>query len=466
MPISPMLRGLRSGFGKLATISGIALILVMFALPTFAMTGDQPAATDPVATADPQSSSTPAVAPAPTGFMHQDYMLNWGPERQKLADKGFTFDFHFITDLFGDPNPPSGDDERFGGYKRIRGTVDYDFSKTTSLKGLNFHATGVWQNGVNMGGVIGSIASPSGIVSSHQFRLDSIWLLQKLAHDKVEVSAGIMAAQDFYGLQTYIGDYVNEAMFYNFGNQGNVRMSYDPESGPAAQIKIIPSKSFYVLTGWFMPSDDGEKHVYPTGFDYKNGHYGSTWDIEGGYNTFANSKNTYQGVVRVGFSYNGSKAGTNSALLGHSGFFDYKAGRYVDGNWLTYVQVNQPIWRVSTANNRGADLTFGVNTGPQNKSEVPTEYTAGLIFRGPIPGRLKDSFAFGMVYSKVGNDYNNYHKSLPLGVALNNEKLFEINYKIQVAPWMVFQPVAEFYQDVGGSSSNATLAGFRLVTHF
>jgi porin len=449
----------------------------MFALPAFAITGDQPAAVDTAVavqpTDDPQNTPNPAVAPPPpTDMMHRDYMLPWGAGRQRMADKGFTFDFHFITDLFGDPNPPSGDDERFGGYKRIRGTVDYDFSKTTSLKGLNFHATGVWQNGVNMGGVIGSIASPSGIVSSHQFRLDSIWLLQKLAHDKVQVSAGIMAAQDFYGLQTYIGDYVNEPMFYNFGNQGNVRMSYDPESGPAAQIKIMPSKSFYVVTGWFMPSDDGEKHVYPTGFKYENGHYGSTWDIEGGYNTFANSKNTYQGVVRVGFSYNGSKAGTNSALLGSSGFPDYKAQKYVDGNWLVYIQVNQPIWRVSTANNRGADLTFGVNTGPQNKSEVPTEFTAGLIFRGPIPGRLKDSFAFGMVYSKIGSDYNYDRENglLPSGAlpapGLNDEKLFEINYKIQVAPWMVFQPVAEFYQDVGGSSSNATLAGFRLVTHF
>jgi carbohydrate-selective porin OprB len=70
-----------------------------------------------------------------------------------------------------------------------------------------------------------------------------------------------------------------------------------------------------------------------------------------------------------------------------------------------------------------------------------------------------------MVYSKWGSDFNNYIVSLG-GPSLSDEKLFEINYKCMIAPWLQFQPVGQFYRNVGGSSDHATLAGFRLVTTF
>jgi porin len=471
-----MFRCLRSGFGKLAVVSGFALILVMFAFPMFAVTGDQPADT-PAAAADPQSSTTPAVAPPPSGmmFMHQDYMLNWGPERQRLADRGFSFNFFYITDALGDFGVHSGTDERFSNWQRVRGTIDLDFGKFSSAKGLSFHATGVWQNGVNMGGVIGSIANPSGIVSSHQFRLDSIWLSQKFAHDRVVVTAGIMAAQDFYGIQEFGGSFLNEPMDYNFGNMGNVRASYDPESGPGAELKIIPEKHFYVKTGYFLPADDGEEHVYPTGFSYSNGSHGGTSDTEVGFYTDPGAPTTrksYPGIIKAGFIYNGSKAGSVSAFTGTSGFPDYKALQFVDHNYTFYFQANQPVFRVAAGSNRGLDLTVGMNIGPQNKSQVPTEVTAGAIFNGPIPGRSKDGLAFGFVYSKIGSDYNNdvVNGNLPSGAppapALNDEKLFELNYKVQVFPWFVLQPVYQHYSDVGGTGNSASIAGFRLVTTF
>jgi porin len=488
MAISPMPRGHRSGFGKLAVISGFALILFMLILPAFAFAGDPPAAADPAVILpdpDPQGSVLPPPVQGGMSFMHQDYMLNWGPERQRLAEKGFTFNFHYITDAVGDVKSPAGVPERFGNWQRIRGTVDYDFGKSTELKGLLFHATGVWQNGVNMGAVIGSIANFSGIVSSHQFRLDSINLTQKLAKDKFEISAGIMAAQDLYGLQTYIGSFVNEPMFYNFGNMGNVRASYDPESGPAADIKFIPSKRFFVRTGWFAPSDDGEEHTYPTGFNYSNGHHGSTWDTEADFFTDPDApatRKSYPGVLRFGFIYNGSQASSTlypacltTVPSGCGGFTNYGslvavapgvfAPTQVNGNYTFYFQANQPVYRVTAGSSRGLDLTFGFNIGPQNKSEVPTEFTAGGIFRAPFASRPKDSLAVGLVYSKIGSDYNTFLtlNGLP---SLNDEKLIEVNYLIQVFPWFTFQPVYQYYSSVGGTNTAAALAGFRVITVF
>jgi carbohydrate-selective porin OprB len=120
---------------------------------------------------------------------------------------------------------------------------------------------------------------------------------------------------------------------------------------------------------------------------------------------------------------------------------------------------------VAPGSNRGMDLTFGVNAGPQHKSEVPTEFTGGLIFNGPIKARPKDGLALGFVFSKIGTDFNRFQNSKSL-VGLNNETLIELNYKIQVFPWFTLQPVYQHYTNVGGSKNTAANAGFRLMTTF
>src|SRR6516225_11186799 len=77
----------------------------------------------------------------------RQYLLgDWGGERTKLAEKGITFDFFYISDM--QANPSGGLQQTQAGWERIRGTVDIDFDKMISWQGLSFHATGLWQSGV------------------------------------------------------------------------------------------------------------------------------------------------------------------------------------------------------------------------------------------------------------------------------------------------------------------------------
>jgi carbohydrate-selective porin OprB len=476
-----MLRGLRSGFGKVAVISSFALILVIFALPAFALAGDQPATVDSaVATQPPddpqddtQNSPSPAVAPAPpSDMMHRNYMFNWGTERQKWADKGFSFNFFYITDAFYDFHRPTAETrDVYNNWNRIRGTVDLDFGKMSDAKGLSFHVTGLWQNGSNMGAIIGSISNPSGLVSFHQFRLDSMWMQQKLVKDKIVLTAGLIASRDFYGLQEYGGSFLIEPLDYAFGNLGNVRASFDPSTGPGAEVKIIPEKHFYVKTAYIMPSsldlNAAGEDVYPTGFNYRNGAFGSTSNTEVGFYSDPDAPTTrksYPGIIKAGYIYNGGRD-----------FYDYSANRFVSGNYTVYLQANQPVFRTAAGSNRGIDVTVGFNIGPQNKSQVPSEYTAGLIFNGPIPGRAKDGLNFGFVYSKISSDYNRDVVAgalptvppTPPAPELSDEKAYEVNYKAMVFPWLVFQPTFQYYQNVGGRPhGDAGLIGFRFVSTF
>jgi porin len=127
-----------------------------------------------------------------------------------------TFDFFYVADLLS--NPVGGLTQDNTGWGRIRGTIDIDFGKLTGWHGLTFHATGLWQYGVNLGANMGVIANPSGLVSAHATRLDSFWLQQSFFHDRLFLRAGQFAGLDFYGNQEYGASYIIEPLDYALGN--------------------------------------------------------------------------------------------------------------------------------------------------------------------------------------------------------------------------------------------------------
>jgi len=472
-------------------------MLVLFVLPTFARTADQMTSENIPATEDPQCAT--ASAACKTSWKNSDYVLPWGETRKKLADKGFTFNIFYITDALGDPSVPHGTREVFQNWQRARATVDYDFGKATRLKGLSFHATGVWQNGQNMGAIIGSVANPSSLVSSHEFRVDSIWLQQTFLKNKFQVTAGLMASQDFYGVQEYGGYFVNEPMGYNYGTMGNVRASYDPSSGPAGNLRIMPNRWIWIQSGFFMPSDpNSSRNVYPTGFNYSNGFHGSTWNFEAGVHTFAArpiTEKNYAGVIKGGYIFNSSNAGATVCPNCPGGFYNYKKGRYDNDNWLIYGQIAQPVWREKAGSTRGLDMTFGATAGPSNKTgllhqttgidaaDLSSQFTMGAIFHGPIAQRPRDSISFGVVYSLYENGYKGYFaQTAPVNLQLYpnygpgtthsgqpqlaNEQLYELNYSAMIMAGWQLQPVVQFYNNVGGTKNAATVAGFRLKVTF
>jgi carbohydrate-selective porin OprB len=279
-----------------------------------------------------------------------------------------------------------------------------------------------------------------------------MWFQQALFNNKLYLKAGQFAAQDFYGVQEYGGNFLIEPLDYAFGNLGNVRASWDPASGPAGEIKVVPTKRFYVKTGWFSP-----RNYSDTGFGYRktDNHFpdsSSTWNSEVGFFTDPNpprTRKSYDGIVKVGSLYNGGK------------FYDYKNNVYSGGNYLVYVQVAQPVYRMMPGNNRGLDITGGVSAGPASKSEVPTEITFGATFNGPITVRPRDKASFGLVYSKISDQYNRSTLA-----NLSDEKALEFNYLFQATPWLLIQPVYQYYSNVGGTRNSVALGGLRLQVTF
>jgi porin len=403
------------------------------------------------------TSPAPASASPPPPAPRQYALGDWGGERTRLANKGVTFDFFYVADLLS--NPVGGLTQRNTGWGRIRGTVDVDFGKLTGWHGLTFHATGLWQFGTNLGANIGSIANPSGLVSAHTTRLDSFWLQQSFLHDRLFLRAGQFAGLDFYGVQEYGGSYVIEPLDYALGNLFPTTFeSFNPAATPAAEIRVIPWRTLYVKAAVLSGNRDPYNQD-TTGFNFQIkdspvfvdeiGYFINPIEAPGD-----KPRKTYPGHYKFGSAYNAGK-------------FPNAQGVEYPGNYLIYAGANQAVYRTSADSTQGLDLLAAWDWSPPDSNRQNTQTTLGARYNGPFSARPQDSVAFAFIYSRIADPYRaiGISPGLPL---LGSEKAIELNYAAYIRPYLLFEPVFQYYDDVGANSHipNAAVFGFRVKVDF
>jgi porin len=384
---------------------------------------------------------------------------DWGGERSSLASKGVAFDFFYVADL--QANPVGGLEQTQAGWGRIRGTMDIDFGKLADWNGLTFHVTGLWQFGGNLGADIGTLANPSGLVSAHTTRLDSFWLQKAFFNKRLFIRAGQFAGLDFYGNQEYGASYLIEPLDYALGNLFSTTYeSFNPAATPAAQIQVYLWRNLYIKSAVLS----GNRNPYqqdPTGFHFqiKNtpvfaNEIGFTHDEQALYGQTRLDRKTYPGIYKFGAAYNGGK-------------FTDAAGVQSNGNYLVYGMANQALYRSDDGSNRGLDGLIAFDWSPNDVNRENSQVTAGFRYNGPIQARPQDGVAFAFVYTHIGDPFQSI--GIPTGAPfLGSEKAIEVNYAAQLKPYLLWQPVFQYYWDVGGNSRvpNAAVLGFRVKVDF
>jgi carbohydrate-selective porin OprB len=401
------------------------------------------------------------------------YLLgDWKGERSTLEDKGVTFDFYYIDDALANPY---GGREDAGVWGRIRGSADVDFSKFTSWQGLTFHATGVWQYGVNLSSqYTGTLVNSSSLPSAHTLRMDSYFLQQYLLHHKMAVRLGQIAAYDSYGSSEYGASFVNLVMGYAHSNLNQaVTFSFNPAGVPSFEVKVLPIDHLYIK-GMVESQERNPYTTDPNGFAFHLG--GPVVSTEIGYlrDPKAEGATTTMGAdpfTTVGDSGN------------HPGVYKFGAGynphNFIDplthvsspGNYLLYGQIAQAVYRmgdVGQDRNRGLDLIYGEDWSPADVTQYNHQIMTGGRWIGLFGGsRSRDTLALGYVWTGVGSHYRE-SQELAGKKHLSHENLFELNYMAKVTPWLTFQPVAEWYVRPGGDKSRSTVfvVGFRTKITF
>jgi hypothetical protein len=95
---------------------------------------------------------------------------------------------------------------------------------------------------------------------------------------------------------------------------------------------------------------------------------------------------------------------------------------------------DQAVNRPFAASNRGLDLSFGLDS-PTDLNRENEQITGGLRYNGIIPHREQDSLAFGVVDSKISDQFS-FARTLIRGPSLGSEKAIELNYAIQASHWI------------------------------
>ena len=384
----------------------------------------------------------------------QPHLLgHWNGKRLKLLQRGVNFNLEYVSDSLW--NVQSIQKERLAVFERVRGTVDIDFGRLREIHGLFLHITAVYQGGGNLGQYLGTITGPSGLASANTFRLDSWWLEKKSFEERLVLRFGQFAAQDFYGTQLFGPSFVFEPLQYALTNLfSSVYESFDPPSTPAAEVRVIPLRHFYVKSIVFA-SVRNPYSLNPTGLVPQfrgDASFASEIGYSPGKDASAvraqdnvEARRGYSGLYQFGGVYNPGK------------FTSTSSPTPVSGNYLIYAEANQAIYRTSRGGSRGIDGTLNVDWSPRDRSRVNQVFTAGARFNEPLPTRLHN--LIGVAY--VRNGINQSFPVAPPVVSVRDAEYgFEANILLEFPRAITLQPVVQYYINTGGSSNNALVCGF------
>ena len=380
---------------------------------------------------------------------------DWGGVRPRLERRGVKIDLQYVSDFLW--NIDSNQKARLASWNRVRGTVDIDFGALNGHRSWYFHATGLWQNGGNMGARLGLLTSPSGMSSAHTFRLDSWWIEKRWKEERITVRVGQFAGQDFYGAQHYAASFIFEPMGYALGNLFNTVESFDPPSTPAVEIRVVPLPHLYVKS-MLLAGDRTPFSHNRTGFVPQfHGKLVSVSEIGFTPGTKASSvrafdnvetRKGYSGLYQFGASYNPGNFTAPMSATPRS------------GNYLLYWRASQALWRVDRKQAKGLDGTIAYDWSPRDVNRNYTQLTAGLRFNEPLPLKIHNTISLGYVRNTLSP------KFLPSGApAWKNEHGAEVNVLMQVGPLLI-QPVIQYYKNVGAVEGRAVVLGFRTKVEF
>jgi hypothetical protein len=264
---------------------------------------------------------------------------------------------------------------------------------------------------------------------------------------------GQFAGQDFYGAQHYAASFIFEPMGYALGNLFNTFESFDPPSTPAMEIRVAPLQHLYVKS--MVEAEDRDPFAHnPTGFVPQfRGVPVSISEIGFTPGTRASSvrafdnvesRKGYSGLYQFGASYNPGK------------FMTYTNTRLTSGNYLLYWRASQALWRLDAREAKGLDATIAYDWSPADINRNNTMLTAGLRFNEPLPLRFHNTMSVGYVQNRLSQRF------VPPGAPpWKPEHAVEFNTLLNVGS-MLFQPVIQYYANVGGRTQHVVVLGFRV----
>ncbi len=376
---------------------------------------------------------------------------NLGGLRSELQQKGITLNATYENNVLG--NITGGLKQGLAYTDSIGIDANFNLQTLLHLVGSSFYISLVDRNGSNLSAVdIGNQFTAAQLYGGQTWRLNSLYFEQQFDYAKILMRLGRLNAGDTFLQSDLYCNFVNNAFC---GNPVAVFLNVPFSAYPNAQwgyyLQLKPS-----------PIILGKMAIYNTNTSVnRNRYHGFHFSFHGNNGVmliteWALLNNQHlcwlschlPGKYTVGMMY---FSGRNQIR--------FQDSQSVQGNYGYYVEAQQKLYSPQQ-DKTGLSTFFVVEFFPSDRNLMPFFFNLGLIYQGLIPERPQDKFALGFVRGNYSDDLASAQ------LRLNNptqsaESFVEINYRIQVNPWLFIQPDIQYIMNPRGfhTIKNAWVVG-------
>ncbi len=367
---------------------------------------------------------------------------NWNGARTYLQKQGVLLSCSYVTDFAA--NPSGGKARGFSYAGSVGFGLGLDFEKMANVKGFSFYSSVVWRTGTSLTKrKIDNQFTVQQVYGSQTVKLNELYLQETFWKRNILLKAGRLdAGNDFLASPLY-------AEFMNNGFDGNPVSVFNnfpsftafPNATWGAYLSIKPIPQLLARFGVYNANSKIFRNKYHgINFTFESTN-GVIWITE--WTALINQQNGEEGLpgnYKFGFFYQTGNAE------------EYHKGR-TQGNYCYYFLFDQMIYRPDgPKTDRGLTPFITLLFAPQDQNPFPFFTTTGLVYKGLIPKRPKDTTNLGFIWGSYSSDLAHLQRTAkkqgllgPFGSQPQSyEAVIELNHWVQVNDWFTFTPDLQY----------------------
>ncbi len=410
-------------------------------------------------------------------WAEQDYLFgDWGGLRSDLSRRGVDLELFYAASL---PDNLSGGLRTGTAYQGgLLMALDLDSQKLAGFAGGTFQVSGLWLHGQKpfSARYVGDLNRVNLLDFDDVSRLWECWYRQRFAGNLLSLKLGKLSVDGDFIVPELTGTLgqsplINQTFFFPTlpfdlfaipGLPPHARgLPATPAAAPGAVLTADPDPRISARAGVFGGRPD-------TSTD------GTRLDLEGCDGALAFGELGFrlnpgtnapglEGSFKLGGYYHTARF--NDVHDGVQWAFFRRAGLPLPpveehrGNYGGYLLAEQQLFSEhgkADPARQGLLGFFRLLGAPADRNLARYEVDGGLVYRGLLPTRDWDTFAFAVSYLSISDDIRRAQREMnllaPRAFTLADyELVFEWSYKIQATAWWTLQPSLQYVAHPGGS---------------
>lgn len=429
------------------------------------------AAQETTAQVAPENLPNTATTPQPTN--EQLYRLldqstltgDWAGKRTTLDNWGIDLQAHLLTESAA--NPLGGKAQAARYTQQVDFGAAIDLGRLIGVSGGGIHITFTDRVGRSLSAdAIGNEFEVQELYGAGQdFRLAELNYQQGLLSNKIALGVGWSPVGDDFGTIPILCVFQNVVLC---GHANALATNSGAQNFPVAEwgahVTARPAPQFYAATGVYQVNPDADQSN--NGFDLSFRSTGIFVPVEICW-LRGHSGDELPGTYKLGAYYNSSPTpnvltdvnGSSAGLTGAPFAIE-------NGRWGVYAMADQMVYRPGGDVGRGLRIGGLAGMGDRQTAKYSYFLAGGGLYQGPFRRRKNDFVSFSVAYVRTNPRLTTYQQDrnlvAPGSVAIQKyESIAEIDYNVQIAPWLSLRPNLQYIINPGGTGKipNALVLG-------